>query len=264
MIALPLLLEDQCIGTLTIYAPVKDAFYKSEAELLQQLANDLAFGIMALRTKSERAQLQRDLLTISEREKEIISQELHDGLCQNLAATAMIGSLHYKRLAEQNHPEAENAKKICEMLCAGVNEARHLSHGLQPVGPEADGLMHALKLLAITTNNLFCIPCSFECPKPVPLKNKTVSTHLFRIAQEAITNARKHGQAEHITIRLEQTRKELVLTIQDNGIGLPKKLSKKRGMGLKSMSRRAEEIGATLTAARGKKKGTIVTCTLKI
>jgi len=262
VVALPLIWRERCLGVLAIYPSDPEAFDCTELTLFGQLAGNLAHGIVALRTRVEREQLQQELLTISEREKQLISQELHDGLCQNLAGTAMMCGTLTRRLALRQDQDSLCANQICAMLNLNVNEARNLSHGLHPVGPEGEGLMNALTELAGTVTNLFHIRCVFHCPKPVILENGPISTHLFRIAQEAINNARKHGEADEVRISLAKTARGIVLSVRDNGVGIPSDLSKKRGLGLKSMGYRATEIGATLSVRRGGRKGTLVSCIL--
>jgi len=233
------------------------------ADHTENLEKTVARRTAELRVRTaERERLQQELLKISEREKLVISQELHDGLCQNLAGTAMMVSILARGLATRGDKDAESAKQICALLNSSVHEARNLSHGLHPVGPEGEGLMNALADLAGTVANLFHIRCIFSCPKPVILENGAASTHLFRIVQEAINNARKHGEADEVKISLSNTAKGVVLTIRDNGVGIPSDLSRKRGMGLKSMGYRAAEIGATLSVRRGARKGTVVSCSL--
>jgi len=122
--------------------------------------------------------------------------------------------------------------------------------------------MLALSQLAGTVRNLFHIQCTFRCPEPVIIENETVSTHLFRITQEAINNARKHGEADRVTICLHNTSEGITLRIRDNGKGIPVKTTKKPGMGLRFMNHRASEIGATVSLQRAGKKGTIVTVIL--
>ncbi len=229
MISLPLTMNRRRPGALTIYASTADSFNPEEIELLRQLANNLAFGIAALRTAAERVELQRELLTISEREKQVFSQELHDGLCQNLAGISMMCHMLARRLSERGDRDSEAAQQISAFLNLSVNEARNLSHGLHPVGPEGDGLMNALAELAGIFTNLFQIPCTFHCPKPVILADAKASTHLFRIAQEAINNSRKHGEASKVRISLTESSRGIVLGIQDNGIGIPPDLQKAGG-----------------------------------
>ncbi|MEI6562486.1 MAG: histidine kinase [Verrucomicrobiota bacterium] len=199
-------------------------------------------------------------MTVSEREKQLISQELHDGLCQNLAGTAMVASMLHHRLATEENPNAEYAKQISGMLSSNVNETRNLAHGLHPVGPEGEGLMNALAQLVETVSNLFHIRCFFRCPEPVLLENEVASTHFFRIAQEAINNARKHGEATRILIDLQNTPEGIMLAIRGNGVGIPLELPKKHGLGRRGMDYRAAEIGATLSVSRVGKRGAVVTC----
>lgn len=262
LIALPLIWRDDCLGALSIFSGQLNAFNSHEVNLLKQLARDVAFGIVNLRARVGHERLQKELLGISEREKHIISQELHDGLCQNLAGTAFMSSVLRNRLEGTPGPDAKLAKDICELLCTTVNEARNLSHGLHPVGPEGEGLMNALSQLASTVRNLFHIQCTFRCPEQVFIENETVSTHFFRITQEAINNARKHGEADRVSISLCKTPKGLTLTVRDNGVGMPVKIPKKSGMGLGIMKHRAAAIGATLKVTRGTRGGTVVTCNL--
>jgi len=139
-ITLPLVTDNRCLGALMLYSTQIDAFNNEEAEMLKQLAGDLTYGIVSLRTRAECIQLQRALLEISEHEKQLISQELHDGLCQNLAGTVFLTSILHSRLVAKKEHEAELAKKICDLLNVSTDEARHLAHGLHPVGPEGDGL----------------------------------------------------------------------------------------------------------------------------
>lgn len=264
MIALPLLNENDCLGALAIYSSQVDAFNKEEVELLEQLASDLTFGIISLRKQAETEQLQKELLHVSEHAKQLIAQELHDGLCQNLAGTAFMTSLLQSKLKAKKDSDTELAKEIGRLLSVSVNEARNLAHGLHPIGPEGEGLMNALSQLAETVCNLFHIQCSFECPDPVFLPNESISTHLFRITQEAINNARKHGEADNIIIALQKTPEALTLTIRDNGIGIPAKISQKTGMGLRIMHHRASQIKASLTVRKAGRTGTVVACTVPI
>jgi signal transduction histidine kinase len=119
--------------------------------------------------------------------------------------------------------------------------------------------MNTLAQLAETVRNLFHIQCTFRCPEPVVVENDKVSEQLFHITQEAVDNARKHGDAERVTISLRNTPGGLTLTIRDNGVGIPGEMS---NQGLEIMNYRAAEIGATLSVHRADKSGTLVTCRL--
>ena len=263
-IALPLIWEGQCLGALTIYSTYAEAFNEQDVELFMRLAADLTYGIVALRTRVERTHLQNELLRISECEKQTIAQELHDGLCQHFAGTALMGTLLHRRLAARSDPEADQAKRICELLNTGVHETRTLSHGLHPVKAGGEGLMEALSGLAQTVTTLFHLQCTFRCDDSVLIAEQSVATHLFRIAQEAVNNARKHGEASEVLIDLKRNREGVVLCIQDNGTGIPRGRRLSGGMGLKIMNHRAEAIGARLTICRAGEQGTVVTCALRV
>ncbi|XHR28338.1 MAG: PAS domain S-box protein [Chthoniobacteraceae bacterium] len=216
------------------------------------------------RKKTEAAliRLQEELLKISEREKQLIAQELHDGLCQHLSGTAMMGSLLYRRLSEEGSPEAGNAKQIGDLLKIGVDEARNLAHGLHPVRAGSDGLEEALMQYAKTATNLFHIQCTFRYDKSVSVESQDVATHLFRITQEAVNNAMKHGQASRVFITLKNSGQGLILAIRDNGVGIPEDRPLSTGMGIQIMHHRAAAIDAEITIRRAGKRGTVVTCKL--
>ena len=233
---------------------------KGHAENLEQT---VAEGTAKLwEQTAERDKLQEELLKISEREKQLIAQEMHDGLCQHFAGTAMMTSLLHRSLAARQAPEADQAKEICELLNTGVLEARNLSHGLHPVKDKGEGLMEALSGLAQKVTKLFHIQCTFCCDEAVLINSQATATHLFRIAQEAMNNALKHGQASRVTITLKNENEGVCLSIRDNGIGIPRELPATRGMGMQIMNHRADVIGAVLTVCRAGKRGTVVTCLL--
>jgi signal transduction histidine kinase len=145
-----------------------------------------------------------------------------------------------------------------------TKQARALARGLSPVEIEPNGLMSALNNLAINATNLFRVHCSFECPQPVLLENRASATHLYRIAQEAIGNAVKHGRAKTIVIILKRVDGELILTVKDDGAGFSQDGRSMGGMGLRIMEYRADMIGAMLRIDSVKGGGTTVACRLRL
>ena len=138
--------------------------------------------------------------------------------------------------------------------------ARTLAHGLSPVQFEANGLMAALHELLANIGDLFGVACEFRCDSPVLVTDQFVATHLYRIAQEAISNAIRHGHAGHILVSLAPDSRGAVLTVSDDGIGCATPVWESTGMGLRTMQYRSEMIGATLRIAPGAGGGTAVTC----
>jgi len=212
---------------------------------------------------AEREQLERELLEISEREQRRIGQDLHDSLCQHLTGTTLAVQVLEEKLAARNLPEATDANQVVELVEEGINLSRKLAKGLYPVEMEADGLMLALEEYAAASSELFKVSCQFECDLPVLIHDAATAGHLYRIAQEAVGNAIKHGTARNILIRLDASEEGTVLSVKDDGDGLPEPLPKNRGMGLRIMAHRSGMIGGVFNVRREETGGTLVTCELR-
>jgi signal transduction histidine kinase len=216
-----------------------------------------------VRDITERKRLEKEILEISERERRSIGQGLHDGLCQQLAGIELMSQVLEEDLARKSHPGAAQAGKIAGHVRDAIAQTRMLSRGLSPVAMESEGLMSALQELAGTITTLFGIECRFECPQSILIQNNSAATHLYRIAQEAINNAIKHGKAARVVMALDRNGDSVRLRITDDGTGFPDKLKSKAGMGLQIMRYRAGMIGASLEIQRANGKGTAVVCVLK-
>jgi PAS domain S-box-containing protein len=232
------------------------SFTGDDVHFLQSVADALAAAI-------ERRVLEEELLNASSREQQRIGQDLHDSLCQQLAGIEFQNSVLVQQLSKTPEARAE-AARIGELIRNATKQARALARGLSPVEIEPNGLMSALTSLAINATNLFRVHCAFECPQPVLLANRTSATHLYRIAQEAIGNAVKHGQAKTIIISLKGGDEELILTIKDDGVGFSQDGRAIEGMGLRIMDYRADMIGAMLRIDSLKGEGTTVACRLRL
>lgn len=209
---------------------------------------------------AERERLERELLEISEREQRRIGHDLHDSLGQHLTGAALAGQVLTEKLEMRAVPEASDAAKVVELVEAGISLSRKLAKGLDPVEIGAAGLMQALEELADTSSELFKVRCRFKCESPVLVKDSGMAMNLYRIAQEAVTNAIKHGKAREIVIELEPTETGLELNIRDDGIGLSATPAPSSGMGLRIMAHRAGILGAVFCAQRGVAGGTVVSC----
>jgi signal transduction histidine kinase len=211
---------------------------------------------------SERERVQEELLRVSESEQRRIGRDLHDGLCQHLAATALSCQLLREELEEQGLPEAARAGKLVEQIENSVRLSKQSARGLEPVAMDAEGLMLALEEVAATTTDLFRISCTFECESPVLIRDAGVAENLFRIAQEAIRNAASHSHARHILVSLETTEEGLELRIEDDGIGIDADKISPGGMGLRIMPLRAQLIGASFSMGSRLGGGTVICCAL--
>jgi signal transduction histidine kinase len=210
----------------------------------------------------ERQRLQKDLLETSEREQRRLGLDLHDGLCQHLTGTALAGHLLGQQLAAKSLPESASANRLVELVEEAIELTRTLSRGLHAATVQNGNLTDHFRELAADTRERFKVDCQFETTSTEPLPDAVVATHLYRIAQEAVANAVRHGKAAHINICLDSAGGEHVLTVTDDGTGLPENAGNGKGLGLRLMAYRAELIGAAFQIERLPGRGTRVTCTL--
>ena len=205
--------------------------------------------------------LEREIIHVSERERQRIGRDLHDGVCQYLAAIGFTAGLLKNELETVSPEHAQRARDVADRLNDALVRTRDLSRGLSPVASEERGLESALDDLTSTSARLMGISCTFVCPEPVPIADNEVSVHLFRIAQEALNNATKHGRATVVVISLGESEGKLCLTISDNGIGFDPPSAQQKGIGLSILAYRARSIGGVLNIQKNSPAGTIVSCT---
>lgn len=213
-----------------------------------------------IRDITRRKQLEREVLSTTERERRSFSRELHDSLGQQLSGIAYLSNVVRDRLGAQGLPEAAEVARISKLLKQAIEETHRVSRGLSPIRPEPEGLSSALNELAAHTSSVFGMTCRFHCPKTVMVSDNESATHLYRIAQEAVNNAIRHGRARRVTIRLNHARSQLHLTIVDNGKGINPLSPKRTGLGLRVMHYRAGLLQGTLLVQRRRTIGTAVRC----
>ena len=220
---------------------------------LQQCAAQLA---------KAKADLDAQVLEACARERLRIGQELHDGLGQQLTGIAFLAQLLEERLAGKAPGEAVRMAELRRRAVEAVGLNRRLVRGLLPLSLEAGGLGAALAELAADVAKLFKVSCVFRAEGPVEKLAAAPAIHLHRIAQEAVSNAIKHGKARHVVIRCTATPDKVALTVSDDGVGFEVSKAKGDRLGLRIMRHRARSIGATLKIGRGAKGGTVVSCAL--
>jgi signal transduction histidine kinase len=215
------------------------------------------------RDVTERMCLQREVLEVAAQEQRRIGQDLHDGTGQELTGLAMMAERLAGELAAKSLPESRMAANIVDGLEEALSHVRALSKGLVPVEVDAEGLMIALSELTSRTSDLHSVHCTFECDEPVCILDNQTAMHLYRLSQEAVNNAVKHGRGRNILISLSDDGEFVTLTISDDGQGFPSQHEAlTAGSGLRIMRYRAELIGATLSISAAEPHGTIVTCLL--
>lgn len=210
---------------------------------------------------TERKRLEHEILQISNREQRRIGHDLHDGVCQQLAAIAYRVDILADQLQERQLEESQEAGRIGTLLGEAMVQARTVARGLFPVRLEEEGLVSALQEVADNAARLFRLKCDFHQAGPAPRLDTGVALHLYYIAQEAVLNAAKHGLATGISLTLTSQPGRFILTVQDDGGGFDPAESPAGGMGIRIMRHRAQVIGATLDLKSRPKQGTQVTCT---
>ena len=207
--------------------------------------------------------LEKQIIEVSEYEQQRIGRDLHDGLCQVLAAIGCATSALKLDLEERKMNQlADKAGEIERSINESVKQARDLSHGLVPVQLDEGGLPAALKELAARTCRLLPVHCTFECAGQACSGHNGKSTHLYRIAQEAIHNATKHGKANKIDICLSANPSATSLSISDDGIGFSKNGTEIDGVGISIMRYRANLMDGEFAIESATGRGTVVSCTV--
>jgi PAS domain S-box-containing protein len=216
--------------------------------------------LVVVRDISRRKAAERHVLEISERERQTFGREVHDGLCQTLMAAALLADGLRKEFKDTSPRAAQMAEDLAHAIRSSGEEARRLARGLCPVTMEKHGLVAALRELAAHVGTRARVDCTAECDDALILKDVNRATHVYRIAQEAVNNAIRHGRAKSIRIRMSGNNGRIALSVEDDGKGFPAK-PKRIGMGLHTMQYRASLIGGSVEVRRARPRGTIVTCT---
>ena len=205
------------------------------------------------------ALLEREVVETLRHERTLIAEELHDGLCQRLTTLSMLVA------TLQTHAEAL-ADATCEGLLAriqmltgqAIKETRSLAHSLHPSSLGDEGLSEALTNLAENLDAAHHIACSFEQSGHVLIPDGERAQHLYRVAQEATSNALRHGQPTHIALSLGLVGDDVLLTVENDGLTPPSGMFGRGGLGLRSMQRRAARLGGTFSIEPRAEGGTIV------
>jgi signal transduction histidine kinase len=213
---------------------------------------------------AERERLEKEILEVSEREQRRIGHDLHDSVCQHWAVTAMAGQVLNEKLAAKALAEAADAREIVKLAENGITLTRNLAHGISPAEMETEGLVNAFHEFTANISKMFKVRCAFECEAPPAIDNTTITTHLYRIGQEAVQNAVRHAKPGQIIISLASRKDRIELTIEDDGVGLPDDWQKHRGLGTRIMAHRAAMLSGTFSIEPNPTGGTFVKCSIPL
>lgn len=215
---------------------------------------------------SERRRLEKEILRISEEERRSLGQDLHDGLGQMLTGIGLISQNLARKLKSNGIPGADEVQEISDLIKEADEYAKSLAHGLVHVNIEEDGLQRALSQLSNQAEKFLKVNCSFHADPEVNINSSMKALNLYRIAQEAISNAVKHGKADNIKISLKVDNGSVQLIILDDGIGFNKSnlKKKKKGMGINIMSYRTNIMSGHLEIKETEENQTEVICSIPL
>jgi signal transduction histidine kinase len=243
--------------TYTVIVVILHSFIRLRQQMEERVEARTAALAEATRA---RAQLQQELIEVSERERRAIGNDLHDGLGQHLTAMAFAARVLSQQLGDREEPAAKTAREIVNLAEEGILQSRQLARGLLLTSIDPGRLNQELEELASTNSRQSGVKCTFQSDGDPLVSDSVTASNLFRIAEEATRNALRHSGAHHLHIRLRQDDAALTLEIQDDGQGLPPDTSHKIGVGLRVMSHRARFLGGELFLRSAPAQGTLVTC----
>ena len=258
--------EDQYFRGETINYRKDGSEYVIEWEItaVHDDAGDVAYWVAVQRDVTERHLLEREVLDISTREQRRIAEDLHDNLGQSMSGILMRLRALQSVVDETKNPELqEGFAELTALMKEGRERLRRHVRQLYPVSLADDGLVPGLRELASNAEVLYGVTCRVRCETPVTIESADIATHLYRITQEAITNAVKHGHATMIEVRISANGDHLTLAIENNGSHIGQEdVQDNEGMGIRIMRQRARAIQAGLEI-RPSQGGTEVIVSLK-
>ena len=274
VLGLPLIIEDEAIGCLTVYSSEPDSFDEEEIDLLKKLATKLSFGIKSLRIETDLKKSEQELLNSREelrslakhlresREKERIriARDIHDDLGQMLSAIKLDLTWVKKRLTSDQQELIDKLEETSTMVIDASETVQRITSDLRPAILNDLGLVDSIEWLARDFEKRTGIKHHLSINNVPNDLCEQLSVELFRIFQETLTNVMRHAKATRLIISMREENESLILQIKDNGKGISKKqINAVDSFGLIGMRERVAPWRGTLEFKGINGKGTTVT-----
>ena len=227
--------------------------------LMNALDHQRQISEMLHKEYRERWHLEREIARIGDEERRHLGNEVHDGVCQQLTGALLRCQALESRLERGAPLSPADLTSLSTLLGETIEEAHGVAQGLCPLDPTPESLGPALRALVRRTPNLSEVQCEFRAVGDVEVRDPNIAQHLYRIAQEALSNAVRHSHGDRITVELTADETDLTRKVDDKGVGLPDK-SMPRGLGLRTMACRVQIIEGQLTIEHAPGRGTRILC----
>lgn len=245
-------------------ADLRKSHEELETRVRERTADLSAANAKLHAAMAARRQLEQELLDITEKERRRIGLDLHDDLGQKLSGVALMAKGLQLKLQKQKIADASDAEKIHALIQEAMEHTSNVAHNLATLDLRNHDLASALRNLVEHARDSFGIECDFDSAAEIPPLDPPVVRELYKIAQEAMTNAIKHGKARKVDVALSNEADQLTLSIRNSGQPFPSVIGPNAGMGLRIMSYRANLIGGSVEIKPGEKGGATVTCLLPL
>lgn len=250
----------------------EDTWYLMRLRPYRTVEDEIEGVVLTFVDISSRRRLERQLIDATEEVRQKVGQNLHDALASDLAAATMMLESSRSQIANETPEVAGKIAEVIELVRDSSEVARNLSHELVPPALQDENLARSLQQLCETQSGRFDLEYAFtgDLGEDLPASEET-AIHLYRIAQEALSNARQHGDATRIEVNLRRREATLRMRIRDNGVGIPDDITTASGdhvspdgIGLRTMHHRANLVGGALTIQAEEDGGTTVVFTMPL
>jgi PAS domain S-box-containing protein len=235
----------------------KSKWVRTSSSLI--IRKGIAVGISSLMTDiSEKRRLEEEIITISEKERMSIGQDLHDGIGQYFTGLGYLFRTLMDMIPKKSKKVMAAAEEISNLITEAKKHVQIVSKGYYPVGMDSRGIIMAISELCSSIEHRYNIACTFIYGEEILIRDNETATHIYYIINEAVNNAIKHGKAKNILIMMEKRNERMYVSVEDDGTGIEGDSDTTGGLGLNIMRYRATIIGGTLKIAENEPSGVIV------